>query len=161
MHRLENGRSTICASYVASPVSKFQNNASGNFGFILTLTLAVFPKMPGSAIVQAAIFAAGALVGGGVAAAVTSKRQITILPPPPGSANASIVPRPIVEVGKSGTAEISTLSSVGTQLPPVLRYGNPGAQRPHITSRKRRRSFHSLSRSHCRPTHPESICCSV
>ncbi|KAL0947314.1 hypothetical protein HGRIS_013433 [Hohenbuehelia grisea] len=73
--------------------------------------------MPGSAVVHAAVFAAGAVIGGGIAAAVTSRRRVAV----PVQTQA-----PIVEVGAAGHAEIAKHVSAGTLLPPVLKYGNPG-----------------------------------
>jgi hypothetical protein len=76
-------------------------------------------KMPNSTIIHATFFAVGALVGGSVAAAVSTNKRLWPSRETPG---------PVVEVGPSGKAQISDLTS------PVLRYGNPGACKHHLGS---------------------------
>lgn len=87
-----------------------------------------------STIVQAAVFAAGALIGGGVTAAVLNKK------PQPAAVDGTIVSPavstvtpPIIGLGTNGNAQISTLSSVASlSSSAVLKYGNPGARFPLI-----------------------------
>ena len=82
--------------------------------------------MPGATIVHAAAFAVGALVGGGTMAVVSARRQqatpaaVPAVPPTP--------PQAVVDVKPGGVTRISpqVASSVGV-LPPVLKYGSPGA----------------------------------
>jgi endonuclease G len=83
--------------------------------------------MTGTALVRAAIFTAGALVGGGVAAVISNKKQIPVYTPVPSSQ----VPPPIVEVDRTGKARFQ--EPQGTLVPAAhgtlsraLKYGNPG-----------------------------------
>ncbi|KAG0706377.1 hypothetical protein DFH29DRAFT_170779 [Suillus ampliporus] len=79
--------------------------------------------MPSSAIIHAACFAVGAVVGGGVVSAVASrKRQIPISTTP---VNTSVAP-PIIEMGQGGGAKISNAVVASTPTSPVLKYGHPG-----------------------------------
>ncbi|KAF8894441.1 hypothetical protein BD779DRAFT_1609201 [Infundibulicybe gibba] len=78
--------------------------------------------MPGSTLVRAAIFTAGALVGGGVATALSNRRSqqtIVAVPSPNG-------PRPVIEVGPSGRTHITQPEASLSLVPQVLKYGNPG-----------------------------------
>ncbi|KAF7778896.1 hypothetical protein Agabi119p4_3241 [Agaricus bisporus var. burnettii] len=80
-------------------------------------------RMPGSAIVHAAVFTAGALLGGGIAVAVTSKKnqQHPVLP-----TRAAPVP---TTSGLQQEQQVSVQPRfVGTDVIPAsaLRYGNPG-----------------------------------
>ncbi|KAG2348578.1 hypothetical protein BDR05DRAFT_957210 [Suillus weaverae] len=78
--------------------------------------------MPSAAIIHAACFAVGAVVGGGVVSAVASrKRQIPITT----SANTSLAP-PIIEMGQSGGAKLSNAVTASALSSPVLKYGHPG-----------------------------------
>lgn len=79
--------------------------------------------MAGGAV-NAAIFAAGALLGGGIATVVASRRRDTqALPPRP-------APPAVVHVDRSsGQAKFSEPSrdvALVQPLPPVLRNGHPG-----------------------------------
>lgn len=84
-----------------------------------------------SVFVQAAIFAAGALVGGGVSAIVLNKKPVQrpstsdgIIVSP--AAQSTVTP-PVIGLGTAGNAQISTLSSVASlSSSAVLKYGNPG-----------------------------------
>lgn len=77
--------------------------------------------------VQAAIFAAGAVIGGGIATVVVNKRRdAATLPPRP----IPVPAQPVVQVSSAGTARFSEppkdVTIVQQPLPPVLRNGNPG-----------------------------------
>ncbi|GLB35167.1 putative DNA/RNA non-specific endonuclease [Lyophyllum shimeji] len=79
--------------------------------------------MPGSTIVRAAIFAAGAVIGGGVATAVASRKQT----PPRPSPAASTGPAPVVELEHTGKPKLQDPSVVpSTVVSTALKYGNPG-----------------------------------
>lgn len=79
--------------------------------------------MPGSALIHAVVFAAGALVGGGVAAAISgSRKQQQLSIPTPAQ------PRPVVDIGPSGATQISSVPSVVTLPSSVLKYGHPGKE---------------------------------
>lgn len=83
--------------------------------------------MPGSAIIHAACFAAGAVIGGGVVTAVSSskKRQIPQASVPTvDSKRAGVLFPPVVEVGANGDARIT--NAAAALASPVLKYGNPG-----------------------------------
>ncbi|PPQ63189.1 hypothetical protein CVT24_005734 [Panaeolus cyanescens] len=79
--------------------------------------------MPGSAIVHAAVFTAGAVIGGGIAAVITNqKHQKTapVIPPPQ-------TPSPVIGLNTATKApQISKDLTVASSLHPVLKYGNPG-----------------------------------
>ena len=84
-------------------------------------------KMPSSAIIHAAYFAAGAVIGGGLATVVSSKKQQipssqTSISTVDSRTSGAIIP-PIVDIGASGDARITK----SLALSPVLKYGNPGA----------------------------------
>ena len=88
--------------------------------------------MPSSAIVHAAIFTAGAVVGGCVVAAVSSNRNrqlatsspVTQLTPKP------LLPQPVVGLDATGKTAISTELVIRSNLFPVLKYGHPGESCP-------------------------------
>lgn len=83
-------------------------------------------KMPSSALLHAACFAAGALVGGGVVTAVSSRRhQIPTSVPTVDAKRSGIVIPPIVEVGPNG-AKITNAAAAVALASPALKYGNPG-----------------------------------
>lgn len=82
-------------------------------------------SMSSSAIVRAALFAAGALVGGGVATVLSSRQQSTPIAASP-SESASPSKRPIVEVNEIGKMQIIDGAMMPSSLSPILRYGNPG-----------------------------------
>ena len=106
-----------------------------------------FHKMTATALVRAAIFAAGALVGGGVATIISSKRQ---LPRPSPQTQEAIVA--LDEAGKtrmSGT--VAPMSSLST----VLKYGNPGEV--GIPARRPLLMYLFLTRPHRRPTRASSL----
>ncbi|KAJ3563184.1 hypothetical protein NP233_g9101 [Leucocoprinus birnbaumii] len=82
--------------------------------------------MPGSAVVHAAVFTAGALLGGGIAAAVTSRKnqQVSALPTRPVPVPVPATPQPtapVVHVGRTGAPAITESQELA-----VLKYGNPG-----------------------------------
>jgi len=83
-----------------------------------------FHKMTGTALVRAAIFAAGALVGGGVATIISSKRQS---PRPSSQAQGAIVD--LDEAGKTRMSGTGTVVARINPLSAVLKYGNPGKVR--------------------------------
>lgn len=105
--------------------------------FRQALAILFFVKLklarPMSALVQAALFAAGAVVGGGVTAAVFTKRQAqrpVIAPTVDGTivspAVATVSP-PVIGLGANGNAQISSLASATSlSSSAVLKYGNPG-----------------------------------
>jgi hypothetical protein len=101
---------------------KFPNKIVTKLGVFAT-------KMPSSAILHAACFAAGAVVGGGLVTAISSKRQIS---PPPSSVptidsgKSRIIIPPIVEIGATGEARITNAATAIALASPVLKYGNPG-----------------------------------
>ena len=82
--------------------------------------------MPSSSLVQAAIFAAGAIVGGGVTAVVTSKRQRPAETVSSSQAAISTISPPVVGLGSKGNAELSSAVSLAPLATSVLKYGNPG-----------------------------------
>ncbi|KAH7909141.1 hypothetical protein BJ138DRAFT_1067560 [Hygrophoropsis aurantiaca] len=73
--------------------------------------------MPNSAIIHAACFAVGAVVGGSVIA-VTTRRQIP-LPPTTDT-------KTVIELGPGGTAKFLGSSAANELGGTVLKYGNPG-----------------------------------
>ncbi|KAL0071649.1 nuclease [Marasmius tenuissimus] len=88
-----------------------------------------------SSVVQAAVFAAGAVIGGGVTALVTSKRQrpadipgaIPSSSTTPSTAAVTTVSPPVIDLGSKGNAQISNAASLASlTAPTVLKYGNPG-----------------------------------
>ncbi|ESK87540.1 mitochondrial nuclease [Moniliophthora roreri MCA 2997] len=83
--------------------------------------------MSSSSLIQAAIFAAGAIVGGGVTAVVTSKRQrpVEIVSPNVQPAISTVSP-PVIDLGAKGNAEISSAVSLAPLASSALKYGNPG-----------------------------------
>lgn len=72
--------------------------------------------MPSSAIVHAAVFTVGAVIGAGAAATITYKRQQRF-----GISTSEPAVTPVVELQKAGTVEVKT--SFGGD---ILKYGNPG-----------------------------------
>ncbi|KAF5330525.1 hypothetical protein D9619_005686 [Psilocybe cf. subviscida] len=81
--------------------------------------------MPSAAIIHAAVFTAGAVLGGGIAAAVTSKKRE--IPAAPVAHHPSAVPSaPIVGLTPGGRTQLSTAPGVASALAPALKYGNPG-----------------------------------
>ncbi|KAJ3766228.1 hypothetical protein FB446DRAFT_654122 [Lentinula raphanica] len=86
-----------------------------------------------SSVIQAALFAAGALVGGGITAAVLHKKTAQSQRPvvdgtivSPGSAVNTVSP-PVIGLGSNGTAQITNIASVASlSSSAVLKYGNPG-----------------------------------
>lgn len=94
--------------------------------------------MSSGALIRAAFFTAGAVVGGGIAAAVGSRKQSQPAPTHPGTVSlpTTVTPSPvsaplsapsnlpIVEAGVKGDPRISSVTA--TEITPVLRYGNPG-----------------------------------
>ena len=79
--------------------------------------------MPSAAVVHAACFAIGAVVGGGIVTAVGASQRKPIPPASPTTPTASTTQTPIVKVSKSGLARIVSQGQI--DLPP-LKYGNPG-----------------------------------
>jgi endonuclease G len=71
--------------------------------------------MPSSAIVHAAMFTAGALLGGGIAAAVSSRQRPA----------QDRIPA-IIDVDPTGKTKMSPSLVARSDLPPVLKYGHPG-----------------------------------
>lgn len=90
--------------------------------------------MPGSAVVHAAVFTAGALLGGGIAAVVTSRKnqQQPVLPTRPVHSPPVPIPvpeqqtqiSPVIGVGTSGKPKFAENEQI--LVSPVLKYGNPG-----------------------------------
>jgi endonuclease G len=88
--------------------------------------------MPTASLVRAAFFALGAAVGGGAVVALhASKRKDAPSLPSTRSTEVSgskVVPNlPVVEVGVAGDPRFS--AGIATTAGPILKYGNPGAQR--------------------------------
>ncbi|KAG7092185.1 hypothetical protein E1B28_008554 [Marasmius oreades] len=82
-----------------------------------------------SPALQAAIFAAGAVVGGGITALIASKRQRPADVPgtlPSSTPALSTVPPPLLELGSRGNAQITSAASIAPLAATVLKYGNPG-----------------------------------
>ena len=79
--------------------------------------------MPGAAIIRAAIFTAGAVVGGCVVTAVANNRNRPVTPK-------SDPPQPVTGLDATGKTEISTEVTETSGLLPILKYGNPGVSRP-------------------------------
>lgn len=82
--------------------------------------------MPSSAILRAAIFTAGAVVGGCVAAAVSSNRNR----PTPVTQLTSKPDQPVIGLDATGKTTISSELTITSNLLPVLKYGNPGESTP-------------------------------
>jgi endonuclease G len=85
--------------------------------------------MPSAAIIRAAIFTAGAVVGGCVATAVSNNRN---RPPTP----KFDPPRPVIGLDATGETTISSELTITSNLLPVLKYGNPGESCPIVTSER-------------------------
>ena len=83
--------------------------------------------MPSSAIIRAAIFTAGAVVGGCVATVVSNNRNrpVTSTATPK-----SDLPQPIIGFDATGKTTISSELTITSNLLPVLKYGNPGESCP-------------------------------
>ena len=79
--------------------------------------------MPGTAIIRAAIFTAGAVVGGCVATAVSNNRNRPVTSP-------VSPPQPVIGFDAAGNTTISSELTVTSNLFPVLKYGNPGVSCP-------------------------------
>ena len=75
--------------------------------------------MPGTAIIRAAIFTAGAVVGGCVATAVSINRNRPVTSKPD-------QPQPVIWLDATGKSTISSELTATSNLLPVLKYGNPG-----------------------------------
>jgi endonuclease G len=88
--------------------------------------------MPSSAIIHAACFAAGAVIGGGLVTAVSSKRRQIPSPqssiPTVDSRKSGLIIPPIVEIGADGDARITKAAAAIALASPVLKYGNPGSE---------------------------------
>ena len=82
-------------------------------------------KMPSSAILHAAFFAAGAVIGGGMISVVSSKQRQTSSPVPTVNTGKSILP--VVNIGANGDARITNSAAAVAVSLPVLKYGNPGS----------------------------------
>ena len=80
--------------------------------------------MPSAAIVRAAIFTAGAVVGGCVATAVSHNRNRPVISP--------VTPKsdPPQPVNGYDATTISGELTIASNLLPVLKYGNPGVLCP-------------------------------
>jgi hypothetical protein len=85
----------------------------------LHFLISIIQRMPSSAIVHAAVFTAGALLGGGIAAAVSSRQKLT-----PAYVKS---PAQVVGIDITGTTRTSPELSVSHVLSSPLKYGNPGA----------------------------------
>ena len=79
--------------------------------------------MPSTAIIRAAIFAAGAVVGGCVATAVSNKRNRPVTSP---VTPKSDPPQPVIGFDATGKTTISSEMTITSNLLPILKYGNPG-----------------------------------
>ncbi|KAF8197399.1 hypothetical protein BJ912DRAFT_922851 [Pholiota molesta] len=86
--------------------------------------------MPSAAIVHAAVFTAGALLGGGLAVAVSNKNRAAYAPPvpyTPSPRHTEAISGPVIDLDTaSGKTNISKELSITANLPAVLKYGNPG-----------------------------------
>ncbi|KAH7927740.1 hypothetical protein BV22DRAFT_1103540 [Leucogyrophana mollusca] len=80
--------------------------------------------MPNSAIIHAACFAVGAVVGGGVVAVSSRKRHLSL--PPSTDANVAPITSPVIDMGPGGSARLSSTYDAVALAGPVLKYGNPG-----------------------------------
>ncbi|KAG6879043.1 hypothetical protein C0992_005668 [Termitomyces sp. T32_za158] len=81
--------------------------------------------MPGSSLVRAAFFTAGAIIGGGVATVISSKNRSAVPPIRPTSV---VSDTPIVELDRAGRAKLqenALVPSIGVPSS-ILKYGNPG-----------------------------------
>lgn len=76
--------------------------------------------MPSTAIIRAAIFTAGAVVGGCVATAVSNNRNRPPVTPK------SDLPQPVIGFDATGKTTISSELTTTSNLLPILKYGNPG-----------------------------------
>ena len=85
--------------------------------------------MPSAAIIHAAVFTAGALLGGGLAVAVSSKNKHATAPytPAPPRPDERVI-APVIGLDTYGKTSISKELSITSNLPAVLKYGNPGAR---------------------------------
>jgi endonuclease G, mitochondrial len=68
--------------------------------------------MPSTAIIHAAVFTVGAVIGAGAAATITHRRQQHLVPPPA---------TPALKLQKTGAVTFQ-----GVLGDDVLKYGNPG-----------------------------------
>jgi len=85
--------------------------------------------MPSAALIHAAVFTAGAVLGGGIAAAVTNKNKTTtapvLVPPTPAAAPSRT---PALVGMQAGKPHVSTeLVAVASDLP-VMKFGHPGLE---------------------------------
>ncbi|KAF9475676.1 mitochondrial nuclease [Pholiota conissans] len=85
--------------------------------------------MPSAVIVHAAVFTAGAVIGGGLAVAVSNKNRATQPPPiipytpaPRPNESTPVIGLDII----SGKTQLSKGLTITSNLPAVLKYGNPG-----------------------------------
>lgn len=78
--------------------------------------------MPSSAILHAACFAAGALVGGGLVTAVSLNKKL----PASATVDSRASIPPIIDIGAGGDARITNSAATLAFASPVLKYGNPG-----------------------------------
>lgn len=83
--------------------------------------------MPSTAIIRAAIFTAGAVVGGCVATAVSNSRNRPVTSP---VTPKSDPPQPVIGFDPTGKTSISSELTVTSNLLSVLKYGNPGVSCP-------------------------------
>ncbi|KAG6878785.1 hypothetical protein C0993_008084 [Termitomyces sp. T159_Od127] len=81
--------------------------------------------MPGSTLVRAAFFTAGAIIGGGVATVISSKSRSTV---PPLRPTPVVSDTPIIELDQAGRAKLQENALVPSNAVPssILKYGNPG-----------------------------------
>ncbi|KAJ3501754.1 hypothetical protein NLJ89_g9196 [Agrocybe chaxingu] len=80
--------------------------------------------MPSSAILHAAVFTAGAVLGGGIAAVVTIRQRPSVA-----SASAPVPapkPSPIIGLDQGGRTSLSTDLTTASTLPLALKHGHPG-----------------------------------
>ena len=86
--------------------------------------------MPSATVIRAAFFAVGAAVGGGVATALgaSKRKELAVAVPASTSASQNF---PVIDTGAEGDLRLSP--STGSEIVPVLKYGNPGPESSSLT----------------------------
>ena len=112
--------------------------------------------MPSAALVHAAIFTAGAVIGGGIAAAVTNKNKATAAPvsvPVP----AALPSRTPALVGmQAGKPHVSSELVAAVSDLPVMKFGHPGLE--IFLSRKLGSVLMSATRTRLGHSRAQGIC---
>ena len=107
--------------------------------------------MPSATVIRAAFFAVGAAVGGGVATALgaSKRKELAVALPASTSSSQNF---PVIDTGAKGDLRLS--SSAGSEIVPVLKYGNPGSKSFSLTAYTH---FMPLYRPSVRPARQKGI----